>query len=118
MVISPQSYAEWDGILDLFDHLREDSPVAKVVAEDDSFEPFWLITRYEDVMRISKDNKTFLNNPKPVVFATRDATEFSTDKTVNTSSVMPSWAVFIWSRLRSGRSQPSASASATRLPVM
>ncbi|RGP42021.1 Cytochrome P450-terp [Altererythrobacter insulae] len=80
-VISPQSYAEWDGILDLFDHLREESPVAQVVAEDDSFEPFWLITRYEDVMRISKDNKTFLNNPKPVVFATRDATEFSRQAT-------------------------------------
>ena len=51
------------------------------MAEDDSFEPFWLITRYDDVMRISKDNKTFLNNPRPVVFATRDATEFSRQAT-------------------------------------
>lgn len=50
--------AEWDGLLD-------------------SFEPFWLITRYDDVMRISKDNTTFLNNPKPVVFAAREATAFA-----------------------------------------
>lgn len=76
-VIAPESYAEWNGLLDTFDRLREESPVAKVVAEDDSFEPFWLITRYDDVMRISKDNTTFLNNPKPVVFATRAATAFS-----------------------------------------
>ncbi|UAB78575.1 cytochrome P450 [Erythrobacter sp. SCSIO 43205] len=76
-VIAPTSYGEWNGILDTFDTLRETTPVAKVVAEDDSFEPFWLITRYDDVMRISKDNKTFLNNPKPVVFATREATAFS-----------------------------------------
>ena len=76
-VIAPESYAEWDGLLDTFDRLRDEAPVAKVVAEDDSFEPFWLITRYDDVMRISKDNTTFLNNPKPVVFATRQATEFS-----------------------------------------
>lgn len=76
-VIAPASYAEWHGLLDTFDHLRDEMPVAKVVAEDDVFEPFWLITRYEDVMRISKDNKTFLNNPKPVVFSTREATEFS-----------------------------------------
>jgi len=76
-VISPESYAEWDGLLDTFDRLREVSPVAKIVADDDVFEPFWLITRYDDVMRISKDNKTFLNNPKPVVFATREATQFS-----------------------------------------
>jgi cytochrome P450 len=76
-VIAPESYAEWNGVLDTFDRLREEMPVAKVVAHDDVFEPFWLITRYEDVMRISKDNKTFLNNPKPVVFSTREATAFS-----------------------------------------
>lgn len=76
-VIAPESYAEWNGVLDLFDRLRTDMPVAKIIAEDDSFEPFWLITRYDDVMRISKDNATFLNNPKPVVFSTRQATEFS-----------------------------------------
>nr|WP_202388849.1 cytochrome P450 [Pontixanthobacter aquaemixtae] len=76
-IIAPESYAAWDPLLDTFDHLRDTMPVAKVVAEDDVFEPFWLITRYDDVMRISKDNKTFLNNPKPVVFATREATEFA-----------------------------------------
>ncbi|MDJ0641406.1 MAG: cytochrome P450 [Erythrobacter sp.] len=76
-VIAPESYAEWNALLNTFDRLREEAPVAKVVAEDDSFEPFWLITRYDDVMRISKDNTRFLNNPKPVVFATRQATEFS-----------------------------------------
>ena len=76
-VIAPTSYGEWHGLLDTFDRLREEMPVAKVVAKDDTFEPFWLITRYEDVMRISKDNKTFLNYPKPVVFATREATAFA-----------------------------------------
>jgi cytochrome P450 len=29
------------------------------------FEPFWLVTRYDDVMRISKDNTGFLNAPRP-----------------------------------------------------
>jgi cytochrome P450 len=80
-VIAPESYANWDPLLDTFDRLRSETPVAKVVAEDDVFEPFWLITRYDDVMRISKDNKTFLNNPKPVVFATRDATAFAQQAT-------------------------------------
>ena len=64
-------------LLDTFDWLRDNMPVAKVVAGDDSFDPFWLITRYEDVMRISKDNKTFLNNPRPVVLSTKEAIEFS-----------------------------------------
>ncbi|MEO0419343.1 MAG: cytochrome P450 [Pseudomonadota bacterium] len=77
-VIDPHAYSEWDGLLDTFDHIRTAMPVAKVVPEDpDLFEPFWFISRYDDVMRISKDNATFLNNPKPVVFATKQATEFS-----------------------------------------
>ena len=80
-VIDPRSYAEWDGLLDRFDWLRENMPVARIVAEDDSFDPFWLITRYEDVMRISKDNKTFLNRPRSTVFSTKDAIAFSENLT-------------------------------------
>ncbi len=77
-VIDPHAYAEWDGLLDTFDQIRSTTPVAKVVPEDpDLFDPFWLITRYDDVMRISKDNRTFLNNPRPVVFSFKQAIEFS-----------------------------------------
>ena len=81
-VIDPHSYAEWNGLLDTFDHIRETMPVAKVVPEDpDLFDPFWFISRHEDVMRISKDNATFLNNPRPVVFAFKQAIEFSRQAT-------------------------------------
>ena len=81
-VIDPHSYAEWDGLLDTFDRLRLESPVARIEPDDGKlFDPFWLVTRYEDVMRISKDNATFLNNPRPVVFSFRDAIEFSRQAT-------------------------------------
>jgi cytochrome P450 len=77
-VIDPHSYASWDPLLDTFDRLREEAPVALVKPDDEElFDPFWLITRYDDVMRISKDNKTFLNNPRPVVFSFKQAIEFS-----------------------------------------
>lgn len=76
-VIAPESYAEWNGLLDTFDWLRDNMPVGRIEAADGSFDPFWLITRYEDVMRISKDNATFLNNPRPVVLSTKEAIEFS-----------------------------------------
>ena len=77
-VIDPHSYAEWNGLLDTFDHIRGTTPVAKVVPEIEGlFEPFWLVTAYDDVMRISKDNATFLNNPRPVVFSFNQAIEFS-----------------------------------------
>jgi cytochrome P450 len=77
-VIDPHAYAEWDSLLDTFDHIREAQPVARVVPEEEGlFEPFWFISRYDDVMRISKDNATFLNNPRPVVFSFNQAIEFS-----------------------------------------
>lgn len=77
-VIDPHSYAEWNGLLDTFDHIRGTTPVAKIVPEIEGlFEPFWLVTAYDDVMRISKDNATFLNNPRPVVFSFNQAIEFS-----------------------------------------
>ena len=76
-VISPASYAEWDTLLDTFDRLREENPVALVEAPEGQHPPFWLVTRYDDVMRISKDNATFLNNPRSVVFSLTEGIEFA-----------------------------------------
>ena len=71
-VIDPHAYAQWDGLLDTFDHIRSTTPVAKVQSDTPGlFDPFWLVTRYDDVMRISKDNATFLNAPRPTVFTNR-----------------------------------------------
>ncbi|MFU7526955.1 cytochrome P450 [Qipengyuania sp. ASV99] len=77
-VIDPHAYAEWNGLLDTFDHIRAATPVVKVQPDMPGlFDPFWLVTSYDDVMRISKDNATFLNNPRPVVFSFNQAIEFS-----------------------------------------
>lgn len=77
-VINPQSYADWDPLLDTFDRLREEAPVAWVDAGDAAIHPpFWLVTRYDDVMRMSKDNATFLNNPHTVVFSLTEGIEFA-----------------------------------------
>ena len=77
-VIDPSSYAEWDGLLDTFDRLRAETPVAWVEPEDGGVHPpFWLVTRYDDVMRMSKDNATFLNNPHTVVFSLTEGIEFA-----------------------------------------
>lgn len=73
-VIDPVAYAEWDGLLDKFDVLRRDIPVARI-ENGDLHDPFWLVTGYDDVMRISKDNATFLNNPRGVVFTFREGEE-------------------------------------------
>lgn len=70
-VIDPKSYAAWDPLLDLFDQIRAETPVLRIESPTDDHAPFWLITRHEDVMRISKDNATFLNSPRPTVLTNR-----------------------------------------------
>ncbi len=71
MVIDPKAYAAWDPLLDLFDRLRAETPVLKIDSPYGDHDPFWLVTRYDDVMRISKDNATFLNAPRPSVFTNK-----------------------------------------------
>jgi cytochrome P450 len=70
-VIDPKSYAAWDPLLDLFDQLRAETAALRIESPTGDHDPFWLVTRYDDVMRISKDNAGFLNAPRPVVFTNR-----------------------------------------------
>ena len=93
-VIDPASYAQWDGLLDLFDRLREEAPVARVEAPDGIHPPFWLVTRYDDVMRISKDNATFLNNPQTVVFSLTEGIEFAKSLTGGSPHLVASLVTF------------------------
>lgn len=69
-IINPATYGNWDSALTIFERLRKEAPIARV--ENDALhDPFWIVTRHEDVMRISKDNTTFLNAPRGVVFGMR-----------------------------------------------
>jgi cytochrome P450 len=49
----------------LFRELREHDPVTPV--EHENFEPFWAITKHEDIKSISQQNAAFLNNPRTVL---------------------------------------------------
>lgn len=70
-VIDPRSYAAWDPLLELFDQVRRDTPVVRIESPTGDHDPFWLLTRYEDAMRVSKDNAGFLNAPRATVFTNK-----------------------------------------------
>ena len=96
-VIAPETYADWGAALDLFDGLRAENPVARIdppADQPDLFPPFWLLTRYEDVMRVSKDNATFLNNPRTVVFSTTEGIEFARAMTGGSEHMVASLVTF------------------------
>lgn len=97
-VIDPAAYAAWDPLLDTFDTLREEKPVAWVEGPqtDDGMlhPPFWLVTRFDDVMTASKDNATFLNNPQTVVFSLTDGIEFARNLTGGSPHMVASLVTF------------------------
>lgn len=70
-VIDPKSYADWNTALDVFDRLRAETPVVRIESPTGDHDPFWLLTRYEDAMRVSKDNARFLNAPRATVFTNK-----------------------------------------------
>ena len=54
----------------------------------------WLVTRYDGVMRISKDNATFLNNPRTVVFSLTEGIEFAKAMTGGSPHMVASLVTF------------------------
>jgi len=71
-VIDPKHYAAWSPLLDLFDELRSESPVTRIESPKGDHDPFWLITGYDEAMKVSKDNQTFLNAPRATVFTNHE----------------------------------------------
>ena len=76
-VLDPKSYAEWTPLLDLFDQVRAQGPVMKVNSPTDDHDPFWLVTGYDEVMKVSKDNATYLNAPRATVFTNHQGEAFA-----------------------------------------
>jgi cytochrome P450 len=63
--IQPEAYAdqkEWHAVAA---ELRANEPVLRVEAE--GYTPFWAVTRFEDVYRVSRDNERFLNTRNSVL---------------------------------------------------
>ena len=51
----------------LFDHLRENDPVAWV--DHPEYRPFWSLSMYDDIKSIGSQNEKFLNAPRTVLLA-------------------------------------------------
>ena len=50
---------------ELMQQLRENDPVSRV--EHPDFEPFWAITKHEDIKAISQNNAAFISSPRTVL---------------------------------------------------
>jgi cytochrome P450 len=76
-VLAPESYAAWTPLLDLFDEVRAEGPVRRIESPTGDFDPFWLVTGYDEVMKVSKDNAGYLNAPRATVFTNKQGEAFA-----------------------------------------
>ena len=56
-IIDPVAYSLQDPIHKAFDYLRKEMPLAK--AEIDGYDPFWVVTKYEDIMSVERRPDVF-----------------------------------------------------------
>jgi cytochrome P450 len=64
-LLDPATMGDETTMHELLRYLREHEPVCRV--EHPDFDPFWAVTKHEDIKAISQNNATFLNNPRTVL---------------------------------------------------
>ena len=64
-IVNPANYKDFEKIHAVFTELRQTAPVA--LAKPKGFEPFWFISKYEDVQAVEADNETFHAGDKATV---------------------------------------------------
>jgi cytochrome P450 len=68
-VVSPRAHAERDALFSGLRWLRANNPVGLV--EIDGYDPFWLLTRHQDVYEVSRQNSRFQNADRPITVVGR-----------------------------------------------
>lgn len=64
-IVNPAVMGDEKSMHALFHELRRDTPVAYFDHPD--FEPFWTLTRHEDIQYVSQHNDLFINAPRTVI---------------------------------------------------
>jgi cytochrome P450 len=72
-LVDPSNWADEQWVHDQFTWLRENAPLQQLSPE--GFEPFWNVTRYNDIKEIEGNKQVFVNDPRPVL-GNRIANEF------------------------------------------
>ena len=64
-LVNTELWADEDWLHAQFAWLRSNSPVRRM--EPNGFDPFWSVTRHEDIMTVEGDKDLFINDPRPIL---------------------------------------------------
>lgn len=77
-IVDPKSYKDFDKIHAVFTELRQTAPVA--LAKPAGFEPFWFISKFEDVRAVEADNETFHAGDLPTVLVDAETNRITVEE--------------------------------------
>ena len=64
-LVDPANWADEDGIHAQFTWLRANDPLRML--EPEGFDPFWNVTKYDDIKAIEGNKQVFINDPRPTL---------------------------------------------------
>lgn len=70
-IIDPKAYAAGQPIDEAFTYLRRETPLD--VAHPEGFDPFWVVTRQDDIRQVELQNELFHNGDRSTVLTTIEA---------------------------------------------
>lgn len=70
-IIDPKAYAAGQPIDEAFSYLRREAPLD--VAHPEGFDPFWVVTRQDDIRQVELQNELFHNGDRSTVLTTIEA---------------------------------------------
>jgi len=76
-IVDPKAYAAEDPVQDAFTQLRRDIPLG--IAEPEGFDPFWAVTKFDDIQTVERQNELFHNGDRSAVLTTIEADKWVRD---------------------------------------
>ena len=70
-IVDPKAYADGRRIDEAFVRLRQESPLEQ--AQPEGFDPFWVVTRQDDIRQVELQNELFHNGDRSTVLTTIEA---------------------------------------------
>ena len=64
-MVDPAHWGDENWVHAQFAWLRANAPVRRMAP--DGFEPFWSLTRHQDIMAVEGDKRRFINDPRPIL---------------------------------------------------
>ena len=64
-LVKSQNWGNEEWVHSQFRWLRNNDPIRKF--EPQGYDPFWSLTRFEDILNVESDKETFINDPRPIL---------------------------------------------------